>query len=99
MDSNIKIFLKLILFHILIYVTVICLIFIFSKYLYIPIRDDKGVEYINSQLIFITYSVNFFSGIFIIYLLWQIFLNKKPILLIIFILVLFVLIYLNAFMY
>lgn len=99
MDSNLKICLKLILFHILIYVAVICLIFILSKYLYIPIRDDKGVEYINSQLIFITHSVNFFSGIFSVYLLWQIFLNKKLILLIVFILVLLVLIYLNVFMY
>lgn len=99
MDSNFKKNIKLILLHILTYVAVICLIFIFSKILYIPVRDNKGVEYINSRLIFITYCVNFFSGIFGVYLLWRIIVNKKFILLIVLFLVLCIVIYLNVFMY
>lgn len=78
------------------YLVIVFCIFIFSEYFYVPIKDNRGVEYIYSRIIFIIRSINIISLLFIIYSFYSIFFKKNILYIFILVAIFLFMLYLNV---
>lgn len=90
---------KVVLYNGIVFLLIILFIILSSKYLYTPIFNDEGIEYIYSRVLFIKKAINVVSVIFLVYIIIKLLYSANKFLFILIFMILIILYYFNIWIY